>query len=386
LWLSFWKIYFQKLWIIRSLFKLCKNFSCFIFCSVGLDYFMPPKSKVKLDEFEVRRSNLELEDALFLAAMRVTEQAAIAAGRVTSRGDIVLIGPSGVIKRESTDAMKRTLDQLDIEGHIVVGNEEGKDLMLRTGQRVGKANVSDWKVDVALIAINGPDIVTSMENNLIAVVALSEENGLLKAPDVTMEKLIVGPHTAGSVDLTAPLDTTLQKIAKSVNQKVKDLTIAILNQESHSYLVRQVREAGAQVKFFGGEITAALTTALHGTNIHAVMGSGGAKEGVLAAAALKCLGGEIQARFRPHGVDDEKKLRDADANSWNVYTTKDLAPGENIIFAATGITDGDVLRGVRVLQNGAKTHSVATGYSNRVIRFSEGFHVTGNPARMNIEV
>jgi fructose-1,6-bisphosphatase II len=348
---------------------------------------MPSKSKVKPDEFEARQSNLELENTLFLATMRVTEQAAIAAGRVTSRGDIILIGPSGVIERESTDAMKRMLDQLDIEGYIVVGGtEKSKNLTLRVGNGFGKGNSDNWKVDIVLAAIDGPDIVTSMENNLIAVVALAEKNGLFKVPDVTMEKLIVGPHAAGSVDLTSPLDTTLQKIAKSVNQKVKDLTIAILNHESHSYLVRQVREAGAKVKFISGEVTAALTTALHGTDIHAVMGSGGAKEGVLAAAALKCLGGEIQARFRPHGIDDDKKLRDADVSSCIVYTTKDLAPGKHIIFAATGITDGDVLRGVRVLHDGAKTHSIAMGYNNRVVRFSEGFHVTGNPARMNIEV
>jgi fructose-1,6-bisphosphatase II len=334
---------------------------------------------------ETQRPNsrtTDMERALVLDTVRVTEQAAIAASRVAGKGDSDLVDQAG------TDAMRRVLNELDIAGEIVIGEgERDKAPMLYIGERVGRGGDDAWAVDIAVDPVEGTGIAARMINNAVAVIALADKGGLFKAPDTYMEKLIVGPPAAGKVDLNWPVAANLRGVAMSLDRRVDDLTVVILDRPRHEHLVRQVRETGARVKLIGdGDVIAALSAAVRGTNVHAVMGTGGAPEGVLAAAAMKCLGGEIQGRFTPRNEDEKKRLEAMGASTERVYTTHDLAPGENIVFAATGITDGDLLRGVKFFKNGARTHTVAMGYRSQVVRFSDAIHLLAEGARVHIQV
>jgi fructose-1,6-bisphosphatase II len=325
---------------------------------------------------------MDMERALVLDTVRVTEQAAIAASRVSGKGDSDLVDQAGV------DAMRRVLNELDIDGEIVIGEGERDEApMLYIGEKVGKAGEGSWPVDIAVDPVEGTGIAARLVSNAVAVIAMSEKDGLFKAPDTYMEKLIVGPPAAGKVDITWPVAANLRSVAMSLDRTVEDLTVVILDRPRHKELLRQVRSAGARVKLIGdGDVIAALAAAVRGTGVHAVMGTGGAPEGVLAAAALKCLGGEIQGRFTPRNDEEKGRLEAMGANTETVYKTEDLAPGENIVFSATGITDGDILKGVRFFKNGARTHSVSTGYQTRVLRFSDTVHLLGEGARVTIQI
>ncbi len=324
----------------------------------------------------------EMERALVLETVRVTEQAAIAASRLAGKGDSMIVDQAG------TDAMRQVLNELEIDGEVVIGEGEMDEApMLYIGERVGKAGPNSWKVDIAVDPVEGTTITARMINNAVAVIALSEKGGLFQAPDTYMEKLIVGPPAAGKVHLTWPVAANLHGIAMSLDRDVKDLTVTILDRARHEDLIKQVRDAGARVKLIGdGDVIAALAAAVRGTNVHAVMGTGGAPEGVLAAAAMKCLGGEIQGRFRPRNDDEKKRLEAMGANTETVYTTQDLAPGQSIVFAATGITDGDLLRGVKFFKDGARTHTISMGYKTKIVRFSDAVHLLGSSARVNIQI
>ena len=325
---------------------------------------------------------VDLERALVLDTVRITEQAAIAASRVAGKGDSDLVDQAG------TDAMRRVLNELDIDGEIVIGEGERDEApMLYIGEKLGLGGEEAWAVDIAVDPVEGTGITARMVNNSVAVIALSEKGGLFQAPDTYMEKLIVGPPAAGKVDITWPVTANLSAVAQSLDRSVEDLTVVILDRPRHAELLQQVREAGARVKLIGdGDVIAALSAAVRGTNVHAVMGIGGAPEGVLAAAALKCLGGEIQGRFKPRNEGEQKRLEAMGASVDRVYRTEDLAPGQNIVFSATGITDGDLLRGVRFFKNGARTHSVSMGYQSRVLRLADAVHLLGDGARVTIQV
>ena len=338
-------------------------------------------SKVKAEQGS-KKETLDMERALVLDTVRVTEQAAIAASRVTGKGDSELVDQAG------TDAMRRILNELDIEGEIVIGEGERDEApMLYIGEKVGRGGKDAWQVDIAVDPVEGTGIAARNVNNAVAVIALSEKGGLFKAPDTYMEKLIVGPPAAGRVDLTWPVAANLRAVAMSLDRAVEDLTVVILDRPRHEALIKQVRSAGARVKLIGdGDVIAALAAAVRGTGVHAVMGIGGAPEGVLAAAALKCLDGEIQGRFKPRNDEEKKRLEAMGASAETIYRTHDLAPGKNIVFSASGITDGDLLKGVRFFKNGARTHSVTMGYRSRVVRFSDAIHLLGDGARVTIQV
>lgn len=325
---------------------------------------------------------MDMERALVLDTVRVTEQAAIAASRVSGKGDADLVDQAGV------DAMRRVLNELDIDGEIVIGEGERDEApMLYIGEKVGKGGEDAWPVDIAVDPVEGTGIAARMVSNAVAVIALSEKDGLFKAPDTYMEKLIVGPPAAGKVDITWPVAANLRAVAMSLDRRVEDLTVVILDRPRHKELLQKVRSAGARVKLIGdGDVIAALAAAVRGTGVHAVMGTGGAPEGVLAAAALKCLGGEIQGRFTPRNDEEKVRLEAMGASTETVYTTEDLAPGENIVFSATGITDGDIVKGVRFFKDGARTHTVSAGYRTRVLRFSDTVHLLGEGARVTIQI
>ncbi|MDQ3181896.1 MAG: fructose-bisphosphatase class II family protein, partial [Acidobacteriota bacterium] len=231
-------------------------------------------------------------------------------------------------------------------------------------------------------------------NNAIAVLAAAERGGLLNAPDIYMDKIVVGPSCRGTVDIEAPVKQNLKAIARSLNRDIEDLTVICLDRSRHRQLINEVREAGARIRLISdGDLSAGISAAVAGTNIHALMGIGGAPEGVITAAAMKCLNGEIQAKlvFDPErlGVDKSKVppvevvmerlqsmgIKDAD----KIYDTNDLAPGKRIIFAATGVTDGALLRGVRFFGAGKRTHSVVMTTDTKNIRFVDTVHVEGGP-------
>ncbi len=323
-----------------------------------------------------------MERALVLDTVRVTEQAAIAASRVSGKGDSDLVDQAGV------DAMRSVLNELDIDGEIVIGEGERDEApMLFIGEKVGLAGANSWPVDIAVDPVEGTGIAARMVNNAVAVIALAEKDGLFKAPDTYMEKLIVGPPAAGKVDITWPVAANISSIAQSLDRNVEDLTVVILDRDRHVDLIKDVRATGARVKLIGdGDVIAALSAAVRGTNVHAVMGTGGAPEGVLAAAAMKCLGGEIQGRFKPRNDAELERLNAMGASTEKVYKTNDLAPGSSIVFSASGITNGDILKGVRFFKGGARTHTISMGYESRVMRLTDAVHLFDDDARVTLEV
>ncbi len=323
--------------------------------------------------------NGQIERELALEIVRVTEQAALAAGRWTGKGD------KHKVDEVATEAMRKVLNELPISGTVVIGEGEMDEApMLYIGERLGKGGP---EVDIAVDPVEGTNITAKGLPNAVTVIAISEKGGLFHAPDMYMEKLIVPPPAAGKVGLDWPVEANLKAIAMALNRKVEDLVVVVLDRPRHEKLIAEIREAGARVKLIGdGDVIAALAAAMRGTGVHAVMGIGGAPEGVLAAAALKTLGGEIQARFYPEDEEERERLEAMGASAEKVYTTEDLAPGKEIVFAATGITDGDILRGIRYFGGGARTHSLAMGYATRVVRFIDSIHLFDEGARVTVRL
>jgi len=323
--------------------------------------------------------NGNIERELALEIVRVTEQAALAAGRWTGKGD------KHKVDEVATEAMREVLNELPISGTVVIGEGEMDEApMLYIGERLGKGGP---EVDIAVDPVEGTNITAKGLPNAVTVIAISEKGGLFHAPDMYMEKLIVPPPAAGKVGLDWPVEANLKAIAMALNRSVEDLVVVVLDRPRHEPLIQAIRAAGARVKLIGdGDVIAALAAAMRGTGVHAVMGIGGAPEGVLAAAALKILGGEIQARFYPEDDEEKERLESMGASAEKIYTTEDLAPGKEIVFAATGITDGDILRGVRFFGGGARTHSLAMGYATRVVRFIDSIHLFDEGARVTVRL
>lgn len=256
--------------------------------------------------------------------------------------------------------------------------------MLYIGEVLGRGGP---EVDIAVDPVEGTNITAKGLPNAITVIAISEKGGLVGAPDMYMQKLVVGPPAAGKVSLDYPVEANLRIIADALQRKVEDLVVVILDRPRHERLIREVRQAGARVKLIAdGDVVAAVAVAVRGTGVHAMMGSGGAPEGVLAAAALKCMGGEIQGRFLPENEEQRQRLRAMGVDEGRIYRTNDLAPGQQIVFSATGITHGELLEGVRYFGGGARTHSIVMGYKTRVVRFIDSIHLFESGARVNIRV
>ncbi len=322
---------------------------------------------------------MNIERELALEVVRVTEQAALAAGRWTGKGD------KHKVDEVATEAMRRVLNELPIRGTVVIGEGEMDEApMLYIGEELGEGGP---EVDIAVDPVEGTNITAKGLPNAVTVIAISEKGGLFHAPDMYMEKLVVPPPAAGKVGLDWPVEANLKAIALALNRDVEDLVVVVLDRPRHEGLIAAIRAAGARVKLIGdGDVIAALAAALRGTGVHAVMGIGGAPEGVLAAAALKILGGEIQARFYPEDDEERTRLEAMGASAERIYKTEDLAPGEEIVFAATGITDGDILRGIRYFGGGARTHSLAMGYATRVVRFIDTIHLFDEGARVTVRL
>ncbi|HEX2766548.1 MAG TPA: class II fructose-bisphosphatase [Candidatus Limnocylindria bacterium] len=325
-----------------------------------------------------------IDKRIIAEALRATEAGAIAAARLMGRGD------RHGADQAAVTAMRQAMDEAELSGTIVIGEGERDEApMLYIGEQVGNPEAAT-SVDIAVDPLEGTNLVATGAGNATAVLAASEPGGLMHAPDTYLEKLIVGPMVAGSVSITDPVDVTLNRIAEKLGRNVWDLTVIILDRPRHEQLIADVRQAGARIKLItDGDLTAAISVAVSGTGVHAVMGTGGAPEGVLSAAALKCLGGEIQARFRWRSDEEKERARamgvDVDDVD-RVYTTNDLASGENVVFCATGVTDGELLRGVRFFGGGARTHSLMLSYQGGLVRFIDTVHMwdPGNPPKVRL--
>jgi fructose-1,6-bisphosphatase II len=330
----------------------------------------------------------EIEALLALDMVRVTEAAALASARFMGRGDRV------GADRAAVEAMRRTMDELDMAATIVIGEgERDKAPMLYIGERVGRRanqatestaagsapkDIDDaFQVDIAVDPLEGTNLVAMGLANAITVLAASEKGGLVNAPDTYLDKLCVGPVAAGHVDITLSPQENVERIATALGRKPNDITVIVLDRPRHEQLIADLREAGARIKLISdGDLSAAISVAVSGTGVHAVMGIGGAPEGVITAAALRCLGGEIQARFRYRDDDErERGARMGHGDESRVYRTTDLASGDNLIFAATGVTEGDLLQGVRFFGGGARTHSLVMGYQTKQVRFVDTVHM-----------
>jgi fructose-1,6-bisphosphatase class II len=332
---------------------------------------------------------------LSLDFLSVCEAAAIASARTMGQGD------RKYSDHVAVEAMREQMDSVPMRGRIVIGEGERDEApMLFIGEEVGEGyheNVDseDYpEVDIAVDPLEGTNLCALGANNAIAVLAASERGGLLNAPDIYMDKIVVGPSCRGAIDIDAPVKDNLKAIARRLKRDIEDLTVMVLERSRHAKLIADVRAAGARIRLLGdGDLSAGISAAVAGTNIHALMGIGGAPEGVLTAAAMKCLNGEIQARlvYDPERLDVDKskvpaeevvlaRLREMGINDPNkVYDTNDLAPGKKIIFVATGVTDGSLLRGVRFFGSGRRTHSLVMTTESRHIRFVDTVHVEGGP-------
>lgn len=308
-----------------------------------------------------------METAFALEMIRVTEAAAIASARLMGRGD------RHGADQAATEAMRRTMDEIEMRGTIVIGEGERDEApMLWIGEPVGAGGAGHTEVDIAVDPLEGTNLVAHGQANAVTVLAASERGGLLHAPDTYLEKLCVGPGAAGQVDIRHSATENVRAIAAALRRDVRDITIVILERPRHDALIDEVRATGARIKLISdGDLSAAISCAVSGTGIHGVMGIGGAPEGVLTAAALKCLGGEIQARFRFRNDDERARAEKMGTTTDEtvVLTTNDLAPGEQLIFAATGVTSGDLLHGVRFFGGGARVHSLVMAYQRAEVRF-----------------
>ena len=320
-------------------------------------------------------------EALSRDFLRVCELAAVEAARTMGQG-----------KRKHSDhvaveAMRKAMDPLPMRGTVVIGEGERDEApMLFIGEHVGRWGDGDLAVDIAVDPLEGTNLCATGAPGAIAVLAASNKGGLLHAPDSYMDKIIVGPSARDVIDLDAPVATNLKAIAKSLGRDVDDLVVIVLDRERHDKLVADIRAAGARIKLIGdGDLSAGISAAVRGTNVHAVMGIGGAPEGVLAAAALRCLNGGMRARLVPTKPGQEERMRKMGiTDPKRIYTEEDLAPGPEFLFVATGVTDGALMRGVRFFGGGLRTSSVIMSFRERLIRFADSVRLEED-ARVVVE-
>jgi fructose-1,6-bisphosphatase II len=326
-------------------------------------------------EAKVKTFGVNMESDLALEFLRVVEKAAIASARTMGQGDRPLAD------QVATEAMRQTMDTVPMRGNIVIGEGERDEApMLYIGEKVG-AEFPDGRqvpeIDIAVDPLEGTNLCATGAPGAITVLAASEKGGLLHAPDCYMEKIVVGPSCKHAIDLDAPVADNLKNIARRLQRGVDDLVVIVLDRPRHEKLIADIREAGARIKLIGdGDLSAGIAAAVIGTGVQVVMGSGGAPEGVITAAAVRCLNGymlgrlvinkpELEERIAKMGIKDKNKI----------YEAQDLAPGKQMIFAATGVTDGALMKGVRFFGEGIRTSSVIMTLKTGQVRFIESIHL-----------
>ncbi|HYL38292.1 MAG TPA: class II fructose-bisphosphatase [Bryobacteraceae bacterium] len=327
-----------------------------------------------------------IEERLALGLVRVVEDAAVAAARTMGQGD-----------RKGSDhaavqAMRRAFEEVPIAGNIVIGEGERDEApMLYIGERVGAPPLDGVEypaIDIAVDPLEGTNLCATGAPNSIAVLAASEAGGLLHAPDCYMEKIIAGPACQGALDINAPVWDNLKAIASRLDRQVKDLVVIVLDRPRHEQLIEDIRKAGARIRLIGdGDLSAGIAAAVRGTGVHAVMGTGGAPEGVITAAALRCLHGEMVARLVVDNPElEQRMLRMGIDDPHKVYRAEDLAPGKQIMFVACGVTPGSLLQGVRFFGDGYRTHSLVMTANPTSVRFLDTVHLTRKPGPRGVRL
>jgi fructose-1,6-bisphosphatase class II len=314
---------------------------------------------------------------LSLEVLRVVEDSAIASARTMGMGDVKRADHAAV------EAMRRCMDTIPMDGTIVIGEgERDQAPMLYIGEKVGALNsAAEIVVDIAVDPLEGTNLCATGAGGAITVLAASEKGGLLHAPDCYMEKIIIGPAAKGAVELDAPVKQNLKAIARRLQRGVDDLVVVVLDRPRHQKLISEIREAGARIRLISdGDLSAGIAAAVAGTGVHLVMGTGGAPEGVLTAAALRCLNGEILARLVVKDDGQKERMQQMGIRDvTKIYNTTELAPGHRLVFAACGVTDGNLLRGVRFTGDGVLTQSVVMTSSTPKVRFVETTQLENKP-------
>ena len=320
-----------------------------------------------------------IESDLAAKLLRVVETAAIASARTMGKGERKLSD------QVATEAMRRTMESIPMRGTIVIGEgERDQAPMLYIGEKVG-AEFPDGtdvpEIDIAVDPLEGTNLCATGAAGAITVLAASERGGLLYAPDCYMEKIVVGPSCKNAIDLDAPVADNLENLAKRLKRDVEDLVVVVLDRPRHDQLIADIRKAGARIRLIGdGDLSAGIAAAVEGTGVHAVMGSGGAPEGVITAAAVRCVNGYMLGRLVINTPALEERIaRMGIADKNKIYEAEDLAPGKQLIFAATGVTDGALMKGVRFFGEGIRTSSVIMTLRTSKVRFVESIHLEKGP-------
>jgi fructose-1,6-bisphosphatase II len=309
--------------------------------------------------------------------VRATEHAALRAARWLGRAD-----QEGA-EESAAEGMRQSLEMLPVRGRVVIG-AFGEQAGLAAGEVVGGGGE---EVDLALDPLEGRGVVARGGNGAMSMIAVGEAGRLTTLPDMYMRKLAVGPLARGSIDLDRPVAENVQAIAEAFGRRVNDVTTIVLDRPRHHDLIEEIRNAGARIKLIqDGDVTAAISAAIRGTNDHLSIGIGGTRQAILSAAALRCLGGELQAQFWPTTRGEIEELRELGIDDYQrLFTTEDLAPGE-IIVAATGVSNGDLLRGVRFLADSARTHSLLMCTRCNWVRFVDGIHFFARERREEVRL
>jgi fructose-1,6-bisphosphatase II len=307
---------------------------------------------------------------LALEGVRITEAAALASARLMGRGD------RGAADQAATEAMRAAFDDLDVSGEVVIGaGERNAAPVLFVGERVGRSVPGALEIEVAVDALEGTRLCATGAANAISVIAMGPKGSLLRSPDIYMEKIAVGPAARGAIDITRPPQVNLRAVADALGKYVEDLTVVILDRPRHERLIREVREAGARIKLIGdGDVSAAINACLPDTGVDMLMGIGGAPEGIISATALRCVGGDMQGRLLYRSDADRERARALGiSDAEKIFGLEDMARGD-VMFAATGVTNGDFLKGVRFNGDGARTQSVVMRSRTGTVRYIETEH------------
>ncbi|MGG0757247.1 class II fructose-bisphosphatase [Brevibacillus laterosporus] len=314
-----------------------------------------------------------MERELALEVVRVTEAAALSSARWMGRGK------KNEADDAATSAMRAVFDTISIRGTVVIGEGELDEApMLYIGEKLGNQSEDSPEVDVAVDPLEGTTILAKGHNNAMAVLAIGDRGTMLHAPDMYMQKLVVGPAAAGLINLDDPIEKMIETVAKANQKRIEEVTVIVQERERHQEIIDGILETGARVKLFGdGDVGAAIAASMpEESGIDLFVGIGGAPEGVISAAAIKCLGGDMQARLKPQNVEERERCRQMGLlDPEQLLTINDLVSGDDAIFAATGVSDGELLQGVKFLSNNiAKTHSLVMRAKTRTVRFVEARH------------
>lgn len=311
-----------------------------------------------------------MQRELAIEIVRVTEAAALSAAPWMGKGKKKLADKAAV------DAMRAVFETVSIEGKVVIGEGKKDEApRLYIGEEIGKSHCGP-KLDIAVDPVEGTTLVAKGLPNALAVLAVAEEGTLLRAPDTYMEKIAVGSKAKGRINLDATVEDNLRNVADALNKSVKDLTVIVLDRPRHGEIIKDIRKVGARIKLISdGDVAGGIATAMENTGVDILMGTGGAPEGVLTAAALKCLGGEIQARLKLRNEEDHEEAEEYGiTNPEKLLFTDDLASGDDTMFAVTGITDGELLKGVMYSGNQAKTQSLVMRSKTGTVRYIQADH------------